>query len=849
MPILFAVFFLSGASALIYQILWIRLFGLVFGGTTVSMSVVVAAFMGGLALGSRFFGQFAARVSNRVRLYGYLELGLAVLGIGVFWGIRNLSGLVYSLPIGVNANSFAGVTIRLVLSFALLIIPTMIMGGTLPVLLRGITAERKDIIRNTGYLYAFNTLGAMVGAFCAGFFLLRYLGVTRSNLVAVCVNFLLGAIALLVSGRFESTPDTVSVSEEKKAGSSRQEKGIPYIVTLTITGFAGLALEMVWLRILLLRFNNTTYLYSIVITTILFGLGLGGLLLPLIVPARCRNERSLGLILAGLGISILAGYILYPLITAYGFSSFSYYNTWIRVSALTFLVFVFLGFLPSFLMGLSLPVGVGLYAHEVKGLSRKVGIIYAFNTMGSLAGSLLSVFILVPSIGMKGTLLLCTALVMAPAFYFISRDRQGSHRMAILTALGIFYGIFFIISANIAIPRIILSRLLESDERIEHVREGASSTVWISAKRLIRRIWIDNLWVSSTSREGTHALLAHYPILFHSGPKKVAGIAFGTGQTFGTCLLYPIEKIDCVEIDPEVIKACEGRFTKENYGILESPRSRIIIDDGRFFLGGTREKYDIVTAEPLQPYTRGTVNLYSLEFYRACKRVLNPGGVVAQWLPVYNSGVRDTWSMIRTFAEAFDYVLLFLNGSDGILLGSDSEMRLKPSNPLPGPVLRDMDRIENGSVYALAGNFVCSREKLLEASRNYPVITDDHPVLEFTAPISHWNEDVTGPIEMCRQFLGLMEPIDPLFTGEVDWDLARRYHEGRRLITEGTIREKENNNEAAYKSYLAAYQTNPQDIRAIKSLYFLLRKVNRLDLLPPQLGALLKSVQQGMPGN
>lgn len=354
--------------------------------------------------------------------------------------------------------------------------------------------------------------------------------------------------------------------------------------------------------------------------------------------------------------------------------------------------------------------------------------------------------------------------------------------------------------------------------------------------------------MSSTSREGTHALLAHYPILFHPGPKKVAGIAFGTGQTFGTCLLYPIEMIDCVEIDPEVIRACEGRFTQENYGILESPRSRIIIDDGRFFLGGTREKYDIVTAEPLQPYTRGTVNLYSLEFYRACKRVLNPGGVVAQWLPVYNSGVRDSWSMIRTFAEAFDHVLLFLNGSDGILLGSDAPMRLNPGNTVPEPALRDMDRIENGSVYALAGNYICSREKLLEATKDYPIITDDHPALEFTAPISHWNEDVTGPIEMCRQFLALREPIDPILTGEVNWDLARKYHESRRLLSEGTIRENERNSEAAYQSYLAAYQANPQDIRAIKALFFLLRKVNRLDLLPPQLNTLLKSVQ-GAPGN
>ncbi len=841
MPILWGVFFLSGASALIYQIIWIRLFGLVFGGTTISMSVVVASFMGGLALGSKVFGMYAERVSNRIRLYGFLELALAVLGLAVFYGIHYLSGLVYALPVGMSANSASGVFIRLVFSFLILMIPTMIMGGTLPILLRGVTAERKDIIRNTGYLYAFNTLGAMSGAFAAGFFLIRYLGVTGSNLTAVIINLVLGSVAVLVSGKFSSTPDSDSVSDHAaKSSTSSGDRGIRYIAALTVTGFVGLALEMVWIRLLLLRLNNTTYVYSIVITIILFGLGLGGLLLPRLVPSRHRNGRTFGLILGVLGISILLGFILYPTTTAYAFRSFSYYNTWIRLSVLTGVLFWLLGFLPVFLMGLSFPIGLGLYAREVRGLSRRVGVIYAFNTLGSLAGSLLSVFVLIPLLGIKGTLLLCSVAVMIPSAYFLLQGREQS-RVTILTAVGVVYTVLFLASASMPIPGIMLSRLLEPGETITYVKEGASSTVWISEKGSLRRIWIDNLWVSSTSREGTHSLLAHYPLLFHSAPKNVAGIAFGTGQTFGTCLLYPIENIDCVEIDPEVITACQGRFDIENYNILNNPRSRIIIDDGRFFLGGTKEKYDIITAEPLQPYTRGTVNLYSYEFYQACKRSLNPGGVVAQWLPVYNSGVKDSWSMIRTFAESFDHVLFFLNGGDGILLGSDTDIRMNPSVKLSEMALKDLDRIENGSTYALAGNYICSREKLLEVSRGYPIITDDRPTLEFTAPISHWNEDITGPLEMRRQFLNIMEPFEKIFVGDIDWELARKYRESRRLINEGYLSERSGDREKAYNTYLSAYQTNPSDIRAIKSLFVFLRQNNRFDLLPEELKVLLKT--------
>jgi spermidine synthase len=844
MPILLAIFFLSGASALAYQIIWIRLFGLVFGGTVISMSVVVAAFMGGLALGSRFIGRYAEKVGNRVRFYGFLEITLGILSLMVFFCIQHLSRLIYILPFGTNSISVAGVMVRLILSGLILIIPTMIMGGTLPVLIRAVTSEKKNIIVNTGFLYAFNALGAMTGAFLVGFVLIRFLGVTWSNLLAVMVNLTLGIIALAVSKRFASAPDSVSKTQqsEKQHGKAiPSDNGIRFIVALTITGFISLSLEMVWLRILLLTINNTIYLYTIVITSILFGLGLGGLLMPFLIPPKFRNEKTFGLILAGLALAILAGFILFPWVSSIGFGSHAFYATWIRLSILTAALVFIMGFVPVFLMGFSLPIGVGLFAREVQGLSRRVGVIYAFNTVGSLAGSLAAVFLLIPLIGMKNALILSSLMVMVPAFYFLWKGKEDHHRFTLLTSTCAIYLLLFITALSVDIPRSILKRVLLPDETIEYLKQGSSSTVWISNRdNYLRKIWIDKLWVSSTSREGTHNLLAHYPVLFHPNPKKVAGIAFGTGQTFGTCLLYPIEKIDCVEIDPEIIKACRGRFTSENFGVLEDPRTKIIIDDGRFYLTGTREKYDIITAEPLQPYTRGTVNLYSREFYDACKRTLLPGGVVAQWLPIYNSGVGDTWSMIRTFAESFNHVLFFLNDKDGIMLGSDGEMHVDASRSLPERAQKDINRIEEDSIYSLAGNFICSREKLLSISKNYPIITDDKPSLEFNAPISHWNEDISGSIKMRQQFLTMIEPIEPLLTGNVNWDLARKFHESRKLIIEGSIMEGTNENESAYKLYMAAYRANPGDIKAIKAMFMLLRKFNRLNLLPPELQYLVK---------
>ena len=279
---------------------------------------------------------------------------------------------------------------------------------------------------------------------------------------------------------------------------------------------------MVWLRAMLLVSNNTTYLYSIIITVVLFGLGLGGLLLPVIVPQKRRNERTFGLILLAVSFTTIIGYALFPFTTRLGFSSPAFYITFLRLSILTSVLTFLLGFFPVFLMGLSFPIGVGLFAHEIQGLSGRVGLIYAVNTIGALIGSLATVFVLIPLFGITMTVLLCVVLTAVFGFYFFVRT-TGERNPVPFVAGGI--AVLFVASlivVNFDMPTSILKRRLKGDY-IEYLNEGRSSTIWITNKKPgFRKIWIDNLWVSSTSREGTHALLAHYPILFHENPKTVA---------------------------------------------------------------------------------------------------------------------------------------------------------------------------------------------------------------------------------------------------------------------------------------------------------------------------------------
>jgi len=393
------------------------------------------------------------------------------------------------------------------------------------------------------------------------------------------------------------------------------------------------------------------------------------------------------------------------------------------------------------------------------------------------------------------------------------------------------------------IPRSILVRHLEGGEYIEYLHEGRSSTVWISHDRHgLRKVWINNLWISSTSKEVAHELLAHYPILFHGSTHKVAGIGFGSGRTFGACLLYPVESMVSVEIDEGVITAVKGRFSEENFGIFGDPRNSLIIDDGRFFLGGTKEKFDIITMEPSQPFLSGMVNLYSREFYEMCRNALNPGGIAAQWIPLDMCGYEGTWSMIRTFAEAFESVLLFQNGDDAILLGSDSEMVINPSHPIPGRAIMNMAATGYGDIYALAGNFVCSRDILRRASVSFPVITDDMPITEFTAPFVHGKGNVS--LRIRHQLHDFRESVDVLFRNPADLDRAHLFSSSRTLIDEGLIEEQEGNIDSARNVFLKAYCENPEDTIAVHLLFMFLRRHNRLYELPEELHYLLEPLRK-----
>jgi tetratricopeptide (TPR) repeat protein len=234
------------------------------------------------------------------------------------------------------------------------------------------------------------------------------------------------------------------------------------------------------------------------------------------------------------------------------------------------------------------------------------------------------------------------------------------------------------------------------------------------------------------------------------------------------------------------------------------------------------------------------VNLYSKEFYLSCKKSLNPGGIVAQWIPFYNSGVDDVWSMVRTFVEVFEYAHFFLSDDDGIIIGSNRPITVDPNRDLPEAAFNDLRRIKYADIYALMGNYICSREKLLEASRKYPVITDDRPTLEFTAPISHWNEDTAAPPVLRHQFLQVLEPVDKVYTGQIDTERARKFQKSRTMTNQAYVLESAGKLDEAHALYEQAYLYNTSDLKAGRALFIFLRRYNRMNRIPDVMKALLR---------
>ncbi len=768
-----AAFFLSGASALVYELLWFRLLGHVLGSTATATSTLLAAYLFGLGLGAWIFGRLSDRAGRRLAvLYVAIEIGIGLYGVASSWLLERGSAL-YAL-----GHAWAGespgklLLARFAVSFVLVAIPTTLMGGTFPLMVHLLRARRVDVGRAAGRAYAINTAGAAAGVLGLPFALLPALGVTLSLAAAAAGNLAAAACAWLYArgagllGAAAGAGDAAPAEGTDATGPAPALTGRAWLVLLGffLSSAASLALETVWTRHLGFFFGSQIYTFAFVLLAYLAGLFLGGALYAR-ASARGRQPASVlvaGLLLAAASVALPLPFLdRFPipqirLMIAVGVS----HGSFLWTSALATVVLI----LPAAIgFGLVFPAVVDLLARTGRRAGESVGAAYVVNTLGTTLGALAAGFVLVPRLGTQRTLELSVLLVAAAAaLTWAAAAGPSRPRPALRWGLpAVFLAVLFLprwdwrfAHASYAKnPLLFVQRWTDGSiwrevaaRRILYFAEGTEATVTVAEGGGGSRALFVNGKVDASNSPGdmvAQRLLALVPALFHPDPKRALVIGVGSGTTVATLARFPLESIDAAEISPEVSDAAKGYFADVNEKIFSDPRVRLRLDDGRNFLHfQPPASYDLIISEPSNPWMAGASGLFTDEFFRDAKDKLEPGGVFCQWFHFYNMSWEHIRLLMRTFVRHFPETAVFaLRGGsvtgDILVIGTNGPMRMHrlPGDPsLPKAVREGFAEVNNGSPQQLLSGLVAVPADVAAIGGDGPINTDDRPILELEAP-------------------------------------------------------------------------------------------------------------------
>ena len=590
--VLALLFFASGLSALVYQLTWMRMLTVVLGTTSFAVSTVLIAFMAGLALGSLFLGRAVDRrpSSSALRVYAGLEFGIAASAALVPVLLDALAPLYVTLYRQLHLSFSALTAVRFGVSLLALSVPTVLMGGTLPVLCRYVARRRGAFGWQTGWLYAVNTLGAGAGCALAGFFLMERLGIRGTMYSAVVVNALVGVAAWLLAARGDA-----GLAERETEGPDGAVQPVPWarrdrslaLIAVAASGFAGLAYEVLWTRMLVFFLGNTVHAFSIMLITILAGIAAGAALFGRLADRVRRPLLCLAAMQALIGLlALLSTPILCRICTAFAPARSAIHRADFASVGVGFIAAAAGMFLPTLLMGGTLPVVLRIRAGPLAQPGRTVGDAYFCNTAAAAAGPLIAGFLLIPAIGIQGSLFVvaCVNLAIAAALACMGSGLGLATRAAavVLVVAGLCMGRG--LSRRDVLRQFFVKR---SNARVVAIEQGQDTTVTVSGRGADRFIAIDGIQIAGT--RFTMKLRAHLAMLLHPRPRRVLVVGFGSGITFGTVAERYDVKVDCVEISRTVARA--GRhFKLWNHDVLEHPRARLIIDDARSYVSCTDKK-------------------------------------------------------------------------------------------------------------------------------------------------------------------------------------------------------------------------------------------------------------------
>ena len=774
-----ALLFFSGVAALIYQTIWIKQLTLVVGVDVYAITTGISGFFAGLALGSAMFGRIADRTSSPLRIYVALELGIALLGVAatVF--------LSRAPPVFVALQSTVG-PFAWLLPFILVAVPAALMGGTLPPLLAAVRPQDDSVGRLSGQLYAANTAGAIIGTLLTIFAIIPMFGIRGAAMFAASLNLLLAIAAFLFLHSPSARRETFHAAAGRSA--ARLPDATIALALYAVAGGIALGYEVIWTQVIVQFLSTRAIAFGIVLATYLLGLVVGSWFFSRFADRVAGRWLVFGLLIAGAGIAALATFaIIGPWLPA-AQESFGTVirnltgNRMLEMCARFALAASVIVLPPTLLLGAAFPAAAKLVVQPDR-VGSDVGLVLALNTAFGVLGTMLTGFILIPVLGIAGSLGVLAFGATIIGAIAISRE-TGRHAMSPRWAVGL-----VIVVAGLAalLPRDRLATMLADARGGEVVfyDEGPGGTVAVieqtTSNGSFRRLYIQGVSNSGDVMPSKRymRLQGLLPLMIHPGePKSALVIAFGTGITAGSLLAYPgLERRLAVELLRPVIDAAS--LFEGNFGAGNDPRLEIVIADGRHELMRREETFDLITLEPPPPAAAGVVNLYSREFYELAQTRLNDGGMLAQWLPIATQNDEDTQSLIRSMLDVFPYVTLWTTevhemmmiGSMTLISLDYSRISARMQTPLVAAALRE---VGVNSPADLLATFVTDRTGLEGYAGNALPVTDDRPRIEY----ANW----VRPGEILKvlpKFLGLSSPL-PLTAS--DEEIARVDRSFRQLL-------------------------------------------------------------------
>jgi spermidine synthase len=735
------LFFLSGACALIYQVMWLRLLALVFGVTVYAASTVLASFMGGLAIGSFVAGRVAGHLRSPLRTFGIVEIGVGLSALAtplILDAVKNLWVALHpSLPSSLGFMTVA----RFVAAFVVLIVPTTFMGATLPIVMRSALAAGTAIGTRIGLLYAVNTGGAILGALIAGFYLISEIGVERSFQIAALINTSIGLIAVGASRALKPhiwaapvvNTAASNLTQPASAGGEDLTSGQRQAVlwTFVLSGIMSLALEIVWFRILVTLLRPTAYAFTIMLAAVLAGIALGSALAaPLL-----RRGRSWMAVLTAVQLAIAVAAVLslntlvvlqdahawlVPILTDAGIEP---YVAPIVVASMV-------AMLPTtLLLGFAFPIGLSLWAGAGGDSPRRIGVFYSLNVVGAILGSILGGFVLLPLLGSRGSLIASSALALGSSVLLaVSQWRVRPNFAGFMTIVG---PVAFVMCAiNAVDPHGVVAH----GERVIWREEGVQTTVAIHEAgrgpggHPRRVMYLDGMHQASDYPAMTfvHHRIGAMPVLLHAAPTTALVVGLGGGATAGAVAQFPDLTVDVVELSRAVVGGASF-FRHINFDVLERPNVRLRVDDGRNYLLTTRKQYDVVTADIILPRHAGAGALYSREYFELIRHALNDGGLVLQW----NGAESDTTyrMILRTFISVFPETTLWADGT--LMLGSVKPFTFSRSAYEQRRADPRFRALFNWDYDTLVKMYLAGPTDIRAWLGDGPILTDDKPLIEY----------------------------------------------------------------------------------------------------------------------